>query len=75
MCFLFPNSKRCLKPPVDVVIKDTIPLENDLTHKAHPINVLDQQDRVTRNKTTRFYKIQWNDNSKDEEMWEHEEFL
>jgi hypothetical protein len=67
--------KRCLKPPVDVVIEDAIPLELDLTYKAHPIKVLDQQDRVTRNKTTRFYKNQWNDHSEDEAMWEHEEFL
>jgi hypothetical protein len=36
--------KRCLKPLTDVVIKDTIPLEPDLTYKAHPIKVLDQQD-------------------------------
>jgi hypothetical protein len=67
--------KRRLKPPTDVVIKDTIPLEPDLTYKTYPIQVLDQQDRVTRNKTTRFYKIQWNDHSKDEVTWEHEEFL
>jgi hypothetical protein len=67
--------KRCLKPPTDVVIEDTIPLELDLTYKAYPIKVLDQQDRVTHNKTTRFYKIKWNDHSEDEAMWEHEEFL
>jgi hypothetical protein len=34
--------KRCLKPPTDVVIEDTIPLKPDLTYKAHPIKVLDQ---------------------------------
>jgi hypothetical protein len=34
--------KRCLKPPSDVVIEDTIPLEPDLTYKAYPIKVLDQ---------------------------------
>jgi hypothetical protein len=67
--------KRCLKPPIDVFIEDTIPLEPDLTYKAYPIKVLDQQDRVTRNKTTWFYKIQWNDHSEDEATWEHEEFL
>jgi hypothetical protein len=50
--------KRCLKPPTDVVIEDTVPLKPDLTYKAYPIKILDQQDRVTRNKTTRFYKIQ-----------------
>jgi hypothetical protein len=39
--------KGCLKPLTDVVVKDTIPLEPDLTYKTHPIKVLDQQDRVT----------------------------
>jgi hypothetical protein len=58
--------KRCLKPPTDVVIEDTIPFEPDLAYKAHPIKVLDQQDGVTRNKTTQFYKIQWNDHSEDQ---------
>jgi hypothetical protein len=67
--------KRCLKPPTDVVIEDTIPLELDLTYKAYPTKILDQQDQVTRNKTTQFYKVQWNDHFKDEAMWEHDEFL
>jgi hypothetical protein len=67
--------KRCLKPPADVVIKDIIRLKPDLMYKAHPIKVLDQQDRVTHNKTTRFYKIQWNDHSEDKATWEHEKFL
>jgi hypothetical protein len=58
--------KRCLKSLVDVVIEDTITLEPDLMYKVHPIKVLDQQDKVTRNKTTRFYEIQWNDHFKDE---------
>jgi hypothetical protein len=67
--------KRCLKPPTDIVIEDTIPLELDLTHRAYPTKILDQQDRVTRNKTTRFYKVQWTDHSKHEATWGHEEFL
>jgi hypothetical protein len=36
--------KRCPKPPADVVIEDTIPLEQDLTYKAYPTKILDQQD-------------------------------
>jgi hypothetical protein len=67
--------KRCLKPPTDVVIEDIIPIKLDLMYKAYPIMILGQQDRVTHNKTTRFYKIQWNDHSEDEAMWEREEFL
>jgi hypothetical protein len=49
--------KKCLKPPTDVVIADTIPLEPDLTYKAYLTKILDQQDQVIRNKTTRFYKV------------------
>jgi hypothetical protein len=48
--------KRCLKPPTDV-IEDIIPLEPDLTYKAYFTKILNQQDCVTRNKTTRFYKV------------------
>jgi hypothetical protein len=33
--------KRCLKPPTDVVVEDTIPLKPDLTYKTHPIKILD----------------------------------
>jgi hypothetical protein len=66
--------KRCLKPQTDVVIEYTIPLEPDLTYKAYPTKTLDQQDRVTCNKTTHFYKVQWNDHSEDEATWKHEEF-
>jgi hypothetical protein len=67
--------KRCLTPPADVVIEDTTPLEPDLTYKAYPTKIVDQQDRVTCNKTTRFYKVQWNDHSEDEATWEHEDFM
>jgi hypothetical protein len=57
-----------------VVIEDTIPLEPDLTYKAYPIKILEQQDQTTRKKTTRFYKVQSNDHSEDEAMWEREDF-
>jgi hypothetical protein len=59
----------------DVVVEGTIPLEPDLTYKTRPIKVLNKQDRVIRNKTTQFYKIQWNDHSEDKATWEHDEFL
>jgi hypothetical protein len=67
--------KRCLKPPTDVAIEDNIPLEPDLTYKCYPIKILDQQDHDTWKKTIRFYKVQWNDHSKDGATWEREDFL
>jgi hypothetical protein len=36
--------KRCLKSLTDVVMEDTISLEPDLTYKAYPTKILDQQD-------------------------------
>jgi hypothetical protein len=33
--------KRCLKPPTDMVVEDTILLELDLTYKAYPIKILE----------------------------------
>jgi hypothetical protein len=35
-------------------------LEPDLTYSEHPIRVLDQKDRITRRRTLKFYKVQWN---------------
>jgi hypothetical protein len=73
--FYVSQLKRCLKPPADVVIEDIIPLEPDLTYRVYPTRILNQQDWVTRSKTTQFYKVQWNDHSEDEATWEHEDIL
>jgi hypothetical protein len=58
-----------------VVIEDNIPLELDLTYKWYPIKILDWQDRATRKKTIRLYKVQWNDHLEDEATWECEDYL
>jgi hypothetical protein len=60
---------------MDVVIKDNIPLEPDLTYKCYPIKVLDEQDRATQQKIIQFYKAQWNDHSEDEATCESEDYL
>jgi hypothetical protein len=49
--------KKCLKAPMDVVLSEVTPLEADLSYPEHPIKVLDQNDRVTRRKTIKFFKI------------------
>jgi hypothetical protein len=36
---------------------------------------LDQKDTITRKKTLKFYKIQWNQHSEDEATWETQDFL
>jgi hypothetical protein len=54
---------------VDVVLKP------DLTYTEHLIQVLDQKDRITRKRTIEFYKVQWNQHTKDEATWETQDFL
>jgi hypothetical protein len=35
--------KKCLKPPVDIVLPKVAQLDMDLTYPEHPINILDQE--------------------------------
>jgi hypothetical protein len=43
--------KKCLRPPVDVVVDDVSPFDADLSYPEHPVKILDQQDRVLRRRT------------------------
>ena len=52
-----------------------VELEPNLTYFKYPIRVLDQKDHVTRRRTIKFYKIQWNQHSKEEATWESEDYL
>jgi hypothetical protein len=56
--------KKCLKPPVDVVVDDVSPLAADLSYPEHPVKILDQRNRVTGRRTIRFFMVQWNRHSK-----------
>jgi hypothetical protein len=67
--------EKCLKAPVDVVLPEVTPLEADLSYPEHPIRVLDQNNRVTRHKTIKFFKIQWSNHSEEEATRESEDFL
>ena len=52
-----------------------VELESDLTYVEYPIRVLDQKNRVTRRRTIKFYKVQWNQHTEDEATWESEDYL
>ena len=67
--------KKCLRVPEQNVEVEGVELEPDLTYSEYPIRVLDQKDRVTRRRTIKFYKIQWNQHSEEEATWESEDYL
>jgi hypothetical protein len=67
--------KKCLQVPDRIVEVTDVALEPDLTYSEHPVRVLDQKDRITRRRTLKFYKIQWNKHTEDEATWETQDFL
>jgi hypothetical protein len=67
--------KKCLRVPDRTVEVIDVALEPDLTYLEHPVRVLDQKDRITRRRTLKFYKIQWNQQTEDEATWETQDFL
>jgi hypothetical protein len=67
--------KKCLRIPDRTIDIVDVALEPDLTYSEHPIRVLDQKDRITRKRTLKFYKVQWNQHTEDEATWETQDFL
>ena len=65
--------RRCFKDPIREVEHDMIELQQDLTYQEHPIRILDQSERRTRNKTVKFLKVQWSNHFEDEATWERED--
>ncbi|WVZ93954.1 hypothetical protein U9M48_039903 [Paspalum notatum var. saurae] len=67
--------KKCLRVPEEVVDTSQIQIQPDLTYEEHPIKILDQKQRSTRQRTINFYKVQWSNHSEEEATWEQKEFL
>jgi hypothetical protein len=67
--------KKCLRVSDRTIDVVDVVLEPDLTYSEHPIRVLDQKDRITRKRTLKFYKVQWNQHTEDEATSETQDFL
>jgi len=50
--------RKCLRVPTEKIEGEPIQLKPDLTYEEYPIKIVDQKDRVTRNQTSKFYKVQ-----------------
>ena len=64
----------------ETLLRDTVPLEevqleSDLTYEEKPIKILETEERVTRTKTIKCCKVQWNHHSEEEATWEREDDL
>ena len=50
-------------------------LQPDLSYIEHHVKILDEKERVTRNSVVKFYKVQWQNHSEDEAMWEQGSYI
>jgi hypothetical protein len=55
--------KKCLRVPEERVPLGDIRLKSDLTYEEKPVRVIDTQERVTRIKVVKWYKVIWNKSS------------
>ena len=62
-------------PMRDTVPLEEVQLESDLTYQENPVKILETAERITRTKTIRLCKVQWNHHTEDEATWEREEDL
>jgi hypothetical protein len=67
--------RRCFKDTVRGVDHEMLELQQDLSYKEHPIRILEESERRTRQKVNKFFKVQWSNHSEDEATWEREDKL
>ena len=58
--------KKCLRVPMEATNYEDLDVQPSLSCKEHPIRILDRAERKTRNKTTKFAKVQWSRHSERE---------
>ena len=66
---------KCLWVPDEAVEIEGLPLQPNLSYIEHPVKILDEKERVTRNSVVKFYKVQWQNHSEDDAMWEKQSYI
>jgi hypothetical protein len=54
---------------------EELAVKEDLIYEEYPVKILKTAERVTRSRTIKMCKVQWNGYSEDEATWEREEDL
>jgi hypothetical protein len=67
--------KKCLRLPEERVHVRRIKLKSDLTYEEKHVYVLDTQERVTRSRVVKLYKVVWSNHGERDATWEREDYL
>jgi hypothetical protein len=63
--------KKCFRSPFEVIhLFEDLSIQDDLSYLEVPIKILDQAERKTRRKATKFRKVKWINHTEDEATWE-----
>ena len=66
---------KCFKMPERTINFEEIDPQEDMSYHEHPVAILEETDRKTRNKSIKFLKVKWSHHSDRETTWEREEHL
>jgi hypothetical protein len=67
--------RKYLKDPEQRMEAEPVIIEKDLTIKCHPVRILDFSQRVMWNRTIKYVKILWTNQSEREATWELEDSM
>jgi hypothetical protein len=68
----FSMLRKYIRDPELKIEADPIIIQQDLTIDAQPVRVLDFSERVMRNRTIKYIKILWSNQTEREATWELE---
>ena len=67
--------RKYLKDPEQRIEAESVNIEQDLTVKYRPVQILWFSERVMRNRTIKYVKVLWTDRTEREATWELEDYM
>ena len=64
--------RKYLKDPEQKMDAEPLIIQKDLTMECHPVCILDFSDHIMRNRTIKYVKVLWTNQSEREATWELE---
>ena len=67
--------RKYLKDPEQRIEAESVNIEQDLTVKYRPVQILGFSERVMCNRTIKYVKVLWTDRTEREATWELEDYM
>src|SRR3954463_5621065 len=62
--------RKCVSNQEKQVPHENIDVQPDLTYRERPVKILEESERRTRQKTIKFFRVQWSNHTDNEATWE-----